>query len=226
MNKYLFWAIPTLTLLLLTPFTPALDISIARAFYNPENISFTHSVWLKAIYHWGVIPGIATVAISIFILISSFFHTPWKVFRAPALSLILSLALGSGLIINVILKDHWNRPRPKQVVEFGGQQQYRPYYSPNFDTPPEPSKSFPSGHASMGFFFLSLCLVAKRHKSRVLFISGLTLTVILGSLLSMTRIAQGGHFFSDIVLAAFIMWYTALTIDWYLYDKIKLHRLN
>lgn len=226
MNKYFLWITPTLLLILLTPFTPELDLSFAKAFYKAEIISFTHSKWLKTIYHWGVIPGLLTGAISVFILISSYFHAPWRTFRTPALSLILSLALGSGLIINVILKDNWNRPRPKQVVEFGGQQHYRPYYSPNFETPPEPSRSFPSGHASMGFFFFSLCLVARRHGSKALFISGVALTVTLGFLLSVTRIAQGGHFFSDTVIAAYIMWYTALTIDWWLYDKIKLHRLN
>jgi lipid A 4'-phosphatase len=224
MNKHLYWLLPILFLLLLAPFTSYLDIFISRCFFSPHNISFTHTPLLKSIYHLGPIPGLTSVAISLFLLLSSYFYKPFKRFTAPALSLTLTLALGSGLLINVILKDHWNRPRPKQIVEFGGLQNYRPFYSPNFDVPPEPSKSFPSGHASMGFFFFSLCFLAKRHKSRFLFSIGVFLTVTLGSSLSLTRIAQGGHFFSDTIISALIMWLTALAIDWLVYERLKLNK--
>ena len=34
--------------------------------------------------------------------------------------LALTLALGPGLLVNGLLKEHWSRPRPGEVVEFGG----------------------------------------------------------------------------------------------------------
>ena len=34
--------------------------------------------------------------------------------------LVVTLALGPGVVTNLILKDHWHRPRPIDVTEFGG----------------------------------------------------------------------------------------------------------
>lgn len=225
-KKHCSWLLPLFILILLTPFTPFLDLTTSNFFFNKETSSFVQHPFLKAIYHLGVLPGLLTAAIALFFLVGTFFCTSWKRFLAPALSLILTLAIGSGLIINTILKENWNRPRPKQTLQFGGQQKYRPYYLPNLDTPIEPSKSFPSGHASMGFYFFSLSLIFLRHKRKKLFIYVTIISIILGGLLSFTRIAQGGHFFSDVIISAFIMWLTALCINWWLYDKLKLHTLK
>ena len=40
--------------------------------------------------------------------------------RRPALFLVLVAALGPGLLINVVFKDHYGRPRPREVQELGG----------------------------------------------------------------------------------------------------------
>ena len=40
------------------------------------------------------------------------------------LFLMATLALGPGLLVNVILKDHWGRPRPIDVTQFGGEQHF------------------------------------------------------------------------------------------------------
>jgi len=39
-----------------------------------------------------------------------------------------SLAIGSGLIVNLGLKDHSHRPRPVHVREFGGDEEFRPWF--------------------------------------------------------------------------------------------------
>jgi len=41
-----------------------------------------------------------------------------------AVFLTISLLLGPGMLINVILKDNWGRPRPGSVIELGGTQPY------------------------------------------------------------------------------------------------------
>ena len=51
----------------------------------------------------------------------SWWRSPGVPGRA-AVFLVLSLLLGPGLLVNVILKDNWGRPRPGSVVEFGGTQ--------------------------------------------------------------------------------------------------------
>jgi len=149
-----------------------------------------------------------------------------KAYRKAAWILVLSLALGAGLIANVILKDHWGRPRPTQIEEFGGTMSFRPFYMPNFSisTLKESKKSFPSGHATMGFYFLSLYFVGKRYDNKLIYFLGILLTVSLGTALGITRLAQGGHFFSDIIATAAIMWYTALILDTIIHkNKWKAH---
>ena len=127
--------------------------------------------------------------------------------------LLLSLALGAGLIAHTLLKDRWGRPRPRQVAEFGGHQQFRPYYLPNFFHQPEPSKSFPCGHCTMGFYFFAVALVCQRQGWRWGAIFSYFLAFFLGILLGVTRMAQGGHFFSDILVSALLMWWVASLLD-------------
>jgi lipid A 4'-phosphatase len=40
------------------------------------------------------------------------------------LFLMATMALGPGLLVNVGLKDHWSRPRPIDVTQFGGDQHF------------------------------------------------------------------------------------------------------
>ncbi len=62
--------------------------------------------------------------------------------------LILSVVIGPGLIINAVFKDHWDRPRPRDVVEFGGMLQCTPAPLRG-----ESGESFPCGHCSVGFLY-------------------------------------------------------------------------
>ncbi len=72
----------------------------------------------------------------------------------------------------------------------------------------------------MGFYFFSLIFLGKGLNSRFLYYSGLFLVVTLGGALSLTRILQGGHFFSDVLASAVIMWYTS----WALYELFDVKR--
>ncbi len=122
------------------------------------------------------------------------------------------------LIINALLKPGWGRPRPRQIENFGGNALYRSFYSPDFGHhTSDKYKSMPSGHASMGFYFFALAVLGRRLKNRKLEILGYCLAFGLGGLLGLTRIAQGGHFFSDVMISALITWWVALTLDWILF---------
>lgn len=132
----------------------------------------------------------------------------------------ITLTLGAGLITNMGLKEYWGRPRPKQVIEFGGKHEYRPFWHPNFHTRHDPQRSFPSGHVAMGFYFLSLYLVGKRYNNVPLKRSGLFLVAFLGGGLMIARIAQGGHFFSDVLFSPILMWYVAKASDWLVFDSM------
>lgn len=209
-NRTLLWQIcgPLLLMLLFTPQSAEWDRTVTDFFYRHGQ--FTSHAFFDAIYTYGLLPGWIVAGGAAVVLIGSFVFPMLKKWRSAALFLLLTLALGPGLIVHAVLKDHWGRPRPRQVIEYGGQQPFRPYYQPNFFQQTEPSKSFPCGHCSMGFYFFALALIGKHYRKKNLYYLGLFLAFSLGGLLSVARIAQGGHFLSDTLGSALIVWLTAL----------------
>lgn len=202
------WLWPILFVAFFTPWSAQVDLAIAHYFYDGNGHFSNHPFYLW-MFDYGVLPAKLLCAGALILFLGSFVIKRWQRWRATALAFVLILAVGAGLITHVILKDHWGRPRPKQVVEFGGSQAFRPYYEPNFFHQPQPSKSFPCGHCTMGFYFFSVALLGKRLGSQKLYVAGMVLAIALGGLLSWTRMAQGGHFFSDTLISALIMWLTA-----------------
>lgn len=188
-------------ILLLSPFFRSLDLYCSGLFFNDG--SFCQNLPLKVVYHLGPLPAVGC----------AFFSLCLMPFYRPKLqiAIVATLVLGSGLIINAGLKEYWQRPRPKQIKEFAGIYDYREFYRPDFSKPRKPLKSFPSGHASTGFFFLACRPFFRREglSSKPFLYLGLLLSVAL----SFTRIAQGGHFLSDIVFSGLIMHLTALVIE-------------
>lgn len=219
--KYAQWWLPVVLMAVLAPFTPSLDLTISNAFYDSENKLFVSNAFYDFFFEYGPALTLFTVFTAIIIFFLSFLTQFFRLWRSPALLVILTVGLGAGLLVNAVLKDHWGRPRPKQVIEFGGAQAFRPFYQPNFFHQPEPSKSFPCGHCSMGFAFFAVALAGKRLSKRSIFFLGITLTLFLGLMLSLTRLAQGGHFFSDVLMSALIMWLVTLAFDWLLFSVFR-----
>ena len=60
--------------------------------------------------------------------------------------LALTLALGPGLLVNGLIKEHSHRPRPFQTQDFGGPWQFRPFG--DFDGQCTTDCSFVSGETS------------------------------------------------------------------------------
>src|SRR5262249_29616014 len=143
----------------------------------------------------------------------------FKAFRKACLVLSLTLTVGSGFITHTVLKEFWGRPRPRQIVEFGGNQHFRAYYEPLFDKALEPSRSFPCGHSTCGFSFFSLYFLFRRYGAMHLARGALIISFLLGGLLSVARIVQGGHFISDVLMSGLIMWLTAYFVDALVYAK-------
>jgi membrane-associated PAP2 superfamily phosphatase len=206
-SKHKAWLLPLLLLAILTPFTPAIDLASSNYFYLPHH-HFSSNAFFDFLYHYGLIPAQLLFSFAAVMLFLSYFKK-WKKWHTPALALVLTLLIGSGLIVHEIFKEHWGRPRPKQTIEFSGTQSFRPYYKPNFFNQPEPSKGFSCGHCTMGFYFFAAALVAKKLNYTKTFWAFLVLALALGTALSIARIAQGGHFFSDTLVSAIVMWITA-----------------
>lgn len=221
LKKNAKWLFPILLMAVITPFTPYLDLEISRHFYHYGTPSepFSQNQLLLLIYVYGLVPGQIVIILATIGLLFSYISSTRKHWRPYTLFIVLTLAIGSGLITHALLKDNWGRPRPKQVIEFGGKQEFRPYYKPNFFNKAEPSKSFPCGHCTMGFYFFTFIILGYRFQKKWLFYTGITLTAILSTLLGYARIAQGGHFFSDVLMAGLIMWLTALFLEWLIFEE-------
>jgi len=115
--------------------------------------------------------------------------------------MVLSLALGPGLLVNVGLKDHWHRPRPVQVTAFGGPDAFRP-----FDTRDGQCRrncSFVSGEGSSSFWTVAPALLAPPPWRTLALGAALLFAAATGLL----RMAFGGHFLSDTLFAALLTWF-------------------
>jgi lipid A 4'-phosphatase len=126
--------------------------------------------------------------------------------------LVACLALGPGLTANVILKDNWGRARPFHVQEYGGEQRFTPALARSDQC--EDNCSFVSGEASSIYMvFFALALLARRRRARLI-----GLGVLAGTLAGLVRIAQGGHFLSDVIFAGVLMALIAELLHWLVFE--------
>jgi len=134
----------------------------------------------------------------------------WMCYRRACALIILTLALGPGLLVNGMLKPVWGRPRPHQVQAFGGSRSYQPWWQPgNFGG----GKSFSSGHTAMGFVLVAgVFLVPSRRPSwrRGLALGG---ALAYGSLVGVARVVQGAHFLSDVLWSGILICFTVATLQ-------------
>jgi lipid A 4'-phosphatase len=117
-----------------------------------------------------------------------------------ALFLVLTLAIGPGLIANTLLKDHWGRSRPIDIYEFGGNDRFTPWWDPRGPCPN--NCSFIAGEPSGAFWTLAPAVLAPP-QWRLLAYAGV---FAFGTSLGVLRMAAGGHFFTDVVFAGIFMY--------------------
>jgi lipid A 4'-phosphatase len=113
-----------------------------------------------------------------------------------ALFLVLSLAIGPGLLVNGLLKEGWGRPRPSMVTEFGGDQAFRPWWDPRGTC--DSNCSFVSGETSSAVWMTAPALLAPPGWRSVALGAALLYGVAIGTV----RLFAGGHFLSDVIFAA------------------------
>lgn len=163
----------------------------------------------NAIYKYGVFSGVLLAAAALVTLtLTYWFPARLGRHRRAALFLVLVVAVGPGLLVNVVFKDHYGRPRPREVQALGGQQPFLPVWVPG---PDRQAKSFPCGHCSMGFYLAVPYLLLKRRR-RVAAWAFAAAGLGMGALLGAARMMAGGHFLSDVVWAGGLTWLVALAL--------------
>jgi membrane-associated PAP2 superfamily phosphatase len=140
--------------------------------------------------------------------------------RRRAVALALCMLFGVGMLVNGVLKEQWGRSRPAAVVDFGGAVPFEPALRPGDLC--RTNCSFVSGHAATGFAVLSVGLFAAPGRRRRWLLAGLAAGTVVG----IGRIAQGGHFASDVVFAGLVVWASAAAVRhaWLLAKRRRLQR--
>jgi lipid A 4'-phosphatase len=131
--------------------------------------------------------------------------------RRGVVYILATIALGPGLLANTLLKDHWGRARPAQVLEFGGTKHFTPPLIPSDQC--VANCSFVSGHGAMAFALIAFAFMIRDPARRRL---GIWAALGFGTLVGFTRIAQGRHFLSDTIDAALLM----IGVSWLLHHWI------
>lgn len=191
---------------------PGIDLWASGLFFRPGDGFFLANAGIVRVLYravpWIVIAQ--AVGVPILLLLG------WWRGRAVAglglrqgLFVLLVLAVGPGLAVNAVLKDHWGRARPSQVVKFGGSQAFTP--APLPATACDRNCSFVSGHAAAGFGLIAFAFLAKDRRRRKALGAG---AVAAGTLIGLARMAQGAHFLSDVVFAGLVVCGIAWLLAW------------
>jgi membrane-associated PAP2 superfamily phosphatase len=180
---------------------PQLDLALVSPFYDPA------TGWVVGGRGWLLVRNTASLLIALIaapagVALLGKFVRPHKTTLMPsrhALLMLLTLALGPGLLANTILKDNWGRPRPNEVTEFGGPLKFLPWWDPRGPCPK--NCSFIAGEPSGAFWTLAPATLAPPQWRALAYGAALT----FGAAVGLVRAAGGGHFISDVVFAGVFM---------------------
>lgn len=181
---------------------PQLDLAIAAQFYPVVDSHNNHFAWrlsqpMSSARDIGLWIGTVLVAPAVVATLVKLILPRRKMFvsGSAALFLMATLALGPGLLANVLLKDHWGRPRPIDVTQFGGEQHFVAWWNPRGDCPG--NCAFVSGDVSGAFWTLAPAALAPPQWRALAYGAALALGVGMAAI----RMMAGAHFFTDTVFA-------------------------
>jgi lipid A 4'-phosphatase len=192
---------------------PGIDLWAAGLFYDPVG-HFWLADWppfhiLHAASPYLV--GAAVLAGCILLLLAA---RGRRACGRAGMFLLLSLAVGPGLVVNTVFKDHWGRARPAQVAPFGGEKRFTPAFVPSDQC--VTNCSFPAGDPAVGFFLVSAGFLLGAPLWRRRAVAG---ALALGGAIGIARMAQGAHFLSDVIACGFFVFATS----WLLHRWIVLN---
>jgi len=240
-NFRLFWLAMILLILgtLLLRFDNGkVDICITSAFYNAE-LPAGERFFLANEMPWYWLKQnddsftVALMVILLFLLAVGLVNQKYRPCIRYSFFGLTSMIIGPGLLVNVLLKGYWGRPRPSQTVLWPDSEtpDNLPFYKvwdPAFLDGLDKA-SFPCGHASIVVVYVILFYIFK-HPETIAYItdsqhawqiklfffakySGLVIGFIGGGIMGFARIVQGAHHASDVLWTFGIV----LLVNWSLY---------
>ena len=189
---------------------PELDAHTTRYFYDASHQSFPANQWgwVHAVYV--ATPWLSRTLFVLgwvaWLLVPRLGLASAKAWRRRLLAWLIMAVMGLGLVVDWALKDNVGRPRPEQLQLFGGSKPFVPAFelSEHCDM----NCSFVSGHAAAGFSLMTWGMWATWSRRKRWLGVGMAAGLFIGAV----RIAQGGHFLSDVVFSGWAVWLTYLGI--------------
>lgn len=174
------------------------DLQFTGLFWNArEGFYLGDRWWVVVLYE--AIP-ILTVSLSVLLLgllgLALLRRQTFGPFTTRALLfLVVTLVAGPGLVVNWLFKDHWGRPRPRDVEAFGGALDFVPALVPGGAC--ERNCSFVAGHPSSVFWLAAFGFLLAGGRRYAVF----TASALAGLVAGYGRILQGAHFLSDVLFS-------------------------
>lgn len=190
---------------------PGLDIGVTAAAYDGDGFPAERSGWLQTLRHglWNLtllLPLAALAGLAV-----ARWHRLFGLGAGLWGGVVAVYLLGPGLLVNVLLKEYWGRPRPADTTLFGGAEAFVAALVPGGAC--VSNCSFVSGEAS-GAAAFAICMAAiLRARGRATALTDGAL-VALVALSAGLRVAMGRHFVSDVVLAVLFVLLVAHLVSW------------
>lgn len=180
---------------------PEIDLAVSGFFYTPDaGFRMQGMPWEQLAYQ-GVPVLMVTVNLALIglWLFNRVYGRRILDFDGRKLAFLLCLlALVPGLLVNQLFKEHWGRPRPVKLEQFGGNDRF----TPAFVRSDQGGGSFSSGHVAAAAYLVGVAAVLFGARSRWALAAAL-----FAAFVAVARIAAGGHFLSDVIASAFFVWF-------------------
>jgi len=199
---------------------PHIDIWMSGQFYDAQKGGF----WLKnnpillVPYYLVKYARYAMPVVFGALLAANFLTKKKFIFGRRELFFLFLAALIGPIIVTGAFKDSFHRARPVQTLDFAGDKPFtRAFEISHYCA--EDCKSFVSGHAAMGFFFVAFALViADARKRKKTYIC----LFLLGFAIAFARVLQGAHYLSDVVFGGLFTLISTHALYYLMYRKTAL----
>jgi membrane-associated phospholipid phosphatase len=195
---------------------PSVDLGVSRLFYV-EGVGFPAGKIdaLKTFRAFGQYFPLALTIVLVIGLVLKLVYPSRPSLFPPRFTLYFAslFLLGPALMVNGILKPLFDRPRPRNAIEFGGTDSFVHAWGLGgqfFD-----DRSFVSGEAAVVVCLIPLAFFVPVVWRRSVFV----LLSVFAALTALNRIAFGAHFLSDVLIATGLMATLAITLAHLIYGR-------
>src|SRR5712664_2838712 len=194
---------------------PELDIKLAALFYDAPTRLFPLKLdWRAGVARdgamwiaWGLaLPAIAALAVK---LVRP--DRPLLISGRAIIFLLVTLMLAAGVLTNLTFKSYWGRPRPVVVTQFGGPEQFVPWWDPRGGC--DRNCSFFSGEGATAFWTYAPAALTPPAWRPPAYVAA----TLFGVITSVLRMAFGGHFFTDVAAAGLVTFLVVWLAHGYIY---------